>query len=657
MPINLVNGFPETPSGIIIPNGYVTFQLNVDATVVAAPGGFVGSDTPVTFQFNALGQIQPNPPAATAQIYSNAELNPQNSVGLGTYYLVTFYTQSGARLNQNAMWWQFPEAAGSTVDISQMIPYSTVGGNVIFYPTNFTIGPPGPTTLGGVFSNAGAAHEWIKSINVDGSVSLSQPAFTDISGVISSGQLPTNLISGSIALNQVAVGSGAGTIGGSSSFTFSGGYIAGASGVNFGGSSASSISSDGSTLVRIVPPYNGVVEFYDPRSPNAANALIWYSSTGQVTLGGYFTFIGSSSGSASIGPASNAGSPTRLNLPTTSGTINQVLTTDGGNPQQLRWTTIAGSGTVTSIGMTGDGVIFNTTVTASPVTSAGTLVPVLLTQTANYGLFGPTTGAAATPTFRAMVLADLPAIAASNLSNGVTGSGAIVLAVAPALTGNATAVTQISSDNSTKLATTAFVQSVALTAGAVTSVFGRAGVVVAATNDYNFNQLAGSIAIGQIPNSLITIAKLASVEGTGTKIQLTSAGTTVSGDLATYDGSGNVQDSGTGIATLAPLVSPTFTGVPAAPTAAVTTSTTQIATTAYVQSQKYAATFTSTSSLSVTGATHGLGTADLVVVIYDSATGTRNLLIPNTVSIDSTTFNVTVTFDVAQAGRIVILSV
>lgn len=40
---------------------------------------------------------------------------------------------------------------------------------------------------------------------------------------------------------------------------------------------------------------------------------------------------------------------------------------------------------------------------------------------------------AALPTFRALVLADLPAIAASNLTNGVTGSGAIVLQTSPTL--------------------------------------------------------------------------------------------------------------------------------------------------------------------------------------------------------------------------------
>jgi hypothetical protein len=50
-------------------------------------------------------------------------------------------------------------------------------------------------------------------------------------------------------------------------------------------------------------------------------------------------------------------------------------------------------------------------VTGSPVTTAGTLTATLATQSANVVLAGPTTGAAAAPTFRALVAADLPATA------------------------------------------------------------------------------------------------------------------------------------------------------------------------------------------------------------------------------------------------------
>ena len=121
-----------------MPNGSIKFQLNVDATVIAAPYGFVAADIPVVFQFNAAGQIQPNPPAVAAKIWSNEELQPQlSSTLLGTYYLVTFYDQNGAVINATPLWWQFPESANATVDISQMTAISTVGGNIIYYPTAF----------------------------------------------------------------------------------------------------------------------------------------------------------------------------------------------------------------------------------------------------------------------------------------------------------------------------------------------------------------------------------------------------------------------------------------------------------------------------------------------------------------------------------------
>lgn len=49
------------------------------------------------------------------------------------------------------------------------------------------------------------------------------------------------------------------------------------------------------------------------------------------------------------------------------------------------------------------------------------------------------------------------ALAASHLSNGTTGSGAVVLATSPTLAGSPTAPTPTAGDSSTKLATTAFV--------------------------------------------------------------------------------------------------------------------------------------------------------------------------------------------------------
>lgn len=84
-------------------------------------------------------------------------------------------------------------------------------------------------------------------------------------------------------------------------------------------------------------------------------------------------------------------------------------------------------------------------------------------------------------------------LAASNLSNGVTGTGAVVLAASPTLTGNPLAPTQTAGNNTTRIATTAFVTTaVAAVTVPVTSVFSRTGAVVAATNDYTDLQIQNS---------------------------------------------------------------------------------------------------------------------------------------------------------------------
>lgn len=106
--------------------------------------------------------------------------------------------------------------------------------------------------------------------------------------------------------------------------------------------------------------------------------------------------------------------------------------------------------------------------------------------------------------------------------------------------------------------------------GAVSSVFGRTGAVVAATNDYNFNQLAGSVAASQMPaltgdvttsagsvatsigaskvtNAMlagsITTNKLATLSGNGGTVA-TTTGALTSGDCVKLDASGNFIDAG-----------------------------------------------------------------------------------------------------------------
>jgi hypothetical protein len=95
------------------------------------------------------------------------------------------------------------------------------------------------------------------------------------------------------------------------------------------------------------------------------------------------------------------------------------------------WTTIenafaglavAGSGTVTSVGLstTQTSIL---TVGSSPVTTSGTITINFANQTANTIFAGPTTGSAAAPTFRAIVIADLPTITTAKGGTGLTSIG------------------------------------------------------------------------------------------------------------------------------------------------------------------------------------------------------------------------------------------
>ena len=82
-----------------------------------------------------------------------------------------------------------------------------------------------------------------------------------------------------------------------------------------------------------------------------------------------------------------------------------------------------------------------------------------------------------------------------------------------------------------------------------------------------------------------------------TDVTITSA---ASGDILKWNGSAWVNDSAL-LAAKAPLASPTFTGVPAAPTAAQATNTTQIATTAFVRGEVTALVNGATATLDTLG--------------------------------------------------------
>lgn len=97
-------------------------------------------------------------------------------------------------------------------------------------------------------------------------------------------------------------------------------------------------------------------------------------------------------------------------------------------------------GTVTSVGLSLPSIF---TITGSPVTTSGTLTGTFNTQTANTIFSGPSSGGAATPTFRALVTADLPAGTGTVTSVALTVPSDLSVSGSPITTSGTLAVTRL----------------------------------------------------------------------------------------------------------------------------------------------------------------------------------------------------------------------
>ncbi len=178
------------------------------------------------------------------------------------------------------------------------------------------------------------------------------------------------------------------------------------------------------------------------------------SLSGTQTISGNKTF----SGTVALGSSATATTPASNSNDTTLATTAFVTSK----------TTGFGSGSVTSVGLSLPAMF---SVTGSPVTTSGTLTASLASQTANYVFIAPN-GTAGAPTFRALVAADLPSLTGTylGLSAGGTVSGNTTFSGTVALGASATATTPSTIDNSTKVATTAYVQNQGFLTTAVSSV-------------------------------------------------------------------------------------------------------------------------------------------------------------------------------------------
>ena len=100
-------------------------------------------------------------------------------------------------------------------------------------------------------------------------------------------------------------------------------------------------------------------------------------------------------------------------LPNSYGSSLNFLQTDGAG--NLQWSASTGTGTVTSVDLSASGEF---SVSGGPITTSGTLVLTKTNQAANQVWAGPTSGVAAQPSFRALVLADLPLLSSADVGLG-----------------------------------------------------------------------------------------------------------------------------------------------------------------------------------------------------------------------------------------------
>ena len=155
------------------------------------------------------------------------------------------------------------------------------------------------------------------------------------------------------------------------------------------------------------------------------------NASGNLTLPGKLILPGSSSGTITLQAGTTPAVQT-YTLPSAYPSVsNYVLASSTAGV--LSWILPTGLGTVTSVTLELPSQ-FN--VTIPNVTTTGTLTAAWNTQTTNYVLAGPTTGAPAAPTFRALVAADIPTLSyqapIGTISGLVKGNGANALTAATA---------------------------------------------------------------------------------------------------------------------------------------------------------------------------------------------------------------------------------
>ena len=293
--------------------------------------------------------------------------------------------------------------------------------------------------------------------------------------------------------------------------------------------------------------YNGTTNAWEKVLGGSAES---FSSLAVTSLTGYMYANGTSNVTAST-TIPNAG------LANSSITINGSAISLGGSVSVGTVTSVTGTAPVVSSG--------GATPAISLAAAYGDTLNPYAAKTANYVLAGPTTGAAAVPTFRALVAADIPSLSyvtsVSGTSGRITSTGGttpvidLASGVATAgTTGSSLLIPVVTIDTYGRVTT---ITTASNPQGTVTSVSGTGTVngitltgTVTSTGSLTLGGTLGSIANSQLTNSSITInGSLVSLGGSVTVTATASAALTIGTGLSgtSYNGSTAVTIANTGV--------------------------------------------------------------------------------------------------------------
>ena len=195
-----VAAIPAGPTGPAGPAGPAGPTGPAGATGATGPAGATGAQGPV-----GPASTVPGPPGATGpqgptgNTGATGATGPQGPAGADS-------TVPGPAGPAGATGAQGPAGpAGADGATGATGPAGPAGATGPQGPAG-PIVPPTATTLGGVYSSAVAPHSFLTGVDLTGTFTSAQPAFTDLSGVATSAQIPTpttSSIGGVMAVTQV----------------------------------------------------------------------------------------------------------------------------------------------------------------------------------------------------------------------------------------------------------------------------------------------------------------------------------------------------------------------------------------------------------------------------------------------------------------------